>query len=82
MGIGTLAHAVGKLPLRELTAKLSGRGIDFVQLALSKAIGDIRTETGTLRHKPHADISLEEVTDAALDETVALVRSMKEALDR
>lgn len=48
MGIGTLAHTVGKLPLRELTAKLQGRGIDFVQLALSKAIGDIDTGTGKL----------------------------------
>ncbi|MFD0692924.1 sugar phosphate isomerase/epimerase family protein [Paenibacillus sp. GCM10027628] len=48
MGIGTLAHAVGQLPLRQLTAKLSGRGIDFVQLALSKAISDIDTSHGKL----------------------------------
>ncbi|MBD0379000.1 sugar phosphate isomerase/epimerase family protein [Paenibacillus sedimenti] len=48
MGIGTLAHAVGQLPLHQLTAKLSGRGIDFVQLALSKAIGDIDTSLGKL----------------------------------
>jgi sugar phosphate isomerase/epimerase len=48
MRLGTLAHTVGRLPLRELTAKLQGRGIDFVQLALSKAISDIDTSTGKL----------------------------------
>jgi len=48
MGIGTLAHAVGQLPLRQLTAKLSALGIDFVQLALSKAISDIDTSLGKL----------------------------------
>ncbi|MDF2648908.1 MAG: sugar phosphate isomerase/epimerase [Paenibacillus sp.] len=48
MGIGTLAHAAGHLPLKQLTEKLSGRGIDFVQLALSKAISDIDTRLGRL----------------------------------
>ncbi|OAS13785.1 sugar phosphate isomerase/epimerase family protein [Paenibacillus oryzisoli] len=48
MGIGTLAHTVGHLPLKELTAKLSGRGIDFVQLALSKAISDYDLSLGKL----------------------------------
>ncbi|MGN7455969.1 sugar phosphate isomerase/epimerase family protein [Paenibacillus pasadenensis] len=48
MGYGTLAHTVGRLPLRELTGKLAGRGIDFVQLALSKAIADIDTSPGKL----------------------------------
>ncbi len=48
MGIGTLAHAAGHLPLKQLTEKLSGRGIDFVQLALSKAISDIDTSLGRL----------------------------------
>ncbi|MFC5450333.1 sugar phosphate isomerase/epimerase family protein [Paenibacillus aestuarii] len=48
MRLGTLAHTVGHLPLQQLTAKLSGRGIDFVQLALSKAISDIDTSLGKL----------------------------------
>ncbi|SDM85997.1 Sugar phosphate isomerase/epimerase [Paenibacillus sp. yr247] len=48
MGIGTLAHAVGHLPLKQLTEKLSARGIEFVQLALSKAISDIDTSLGRL----------------------------------
>lgn len=48
MGIGTLAHTAGHLPLKQLTEKLSGRGIDFVQLALSKAISDIDTSLGRL----------------------------------
>jgi sugar phosphate isomerase/epimerase len=48
MGIGTLAHAVGMHPLAQLTERLHGRGLDFVQLALSKAIGDIDTSLGKL----------------------------------
>lgn len=48
MGIGTLAHTVGHLPLKDLTAKLSGRDIDFVQLALSKAISDYDLSLGKL----------------------------------
>jgi sugar phosphate isomerase/epimerase len=48
MSYGTLAHTVGKLPLQELTERLSGYDIDFVQLALAKAIGDIDTSTGKL----------------------------------
>ncbi|WP_019911700.1 sugar phosphate isomerase/epimerase family protein [Paenibacillus sp. HW567] len=45
---GTLAHTAGCLPLKELTAALQDYGIDFVQLALSKAIQDIDTSTGKL----------------------------------
>lgn len=48
MGFGTLAHAVGSLPLAALTDKLRNRPIDFVQLALSKAIADIDTSLGRL----------------------------------
>ncbi|MCL6457564.1 MAG: sugar phosphate isomerase/epimerase [Gorillibacterium sp.] len=48
MGFGSLAHAIGNHPLKQLTEKLSDRGIDFVQLALSKAIGDIDTSLGKL----------------------------------
>lgn len=48
MGIGTLAHTAGHLPLKQLTEKLSGRGIDFVQLALSKAISDFDASLGRL----------------------------------
>ncbi|KWX83737.1 xylose isomerase [Paenibacillus riograndensis] len=36
------------MPLKELTAALQDYGIDFVQLALSKAIQDIDTSTGKL----------------------------------
>jgi sugar phosphate isomerase/epimerase len=45
---GTLAHTAGCLPLNELTATLQTYGIDFVQLALSKAIQDIDTSPGKL----------------------------------
>lgn len=48
MGFGTLAHAAGILPLKELTEKLGSRGLDFVQLAPAKAIGDIDTSLGRL----------------------------------
>lgn len=47
-GYGTLAHTAGKLPLKELVATLAGTGIDFVQLAMSKAISDIDTSLGKL----------------------------------
>jgi len=45
---GTLAHTFGCLPLKSLTATLQNYDIDFVQLALSKAIQDIDTSTGKL----------------------------------
>ncbi|MBW4082679.1 sugar phosphate isomerase/epimerase [Paenibacillus sp. S150] len=45
---GTLAHTAGCLPLKGLTAALQEYGIDFVQLALSKAIQDIDTSAGKL----------------------------------
>lgn len=45
---GTLAHTAGCLPLKELTATLQTYNIDFVQLALSKAIQDIDTSPGKL----------------------------------
>jgi len=48
MGFGTLAHVAGKLPLKELTEKLGSRGLDFVQLAPVKAIGDIDMSPGRL----------------------------------
>ncbi|WP_239004769.1 sugar phosphate isomerase/epimerase family protein [Paenibacillus tepidiphilus] len=43
-----MAHTAGRLPLQELTAELATYGIDFVQLALSKAIADIDLSTGKL----------------------------------
>lgn len=48
MAFGTLAHTVGKRPLQELTRVLGFYDIDFVQLALSKAIEDIDTGLGKL----------------------------------
>ncbi|NQX49164.1 sugar phosphate isomerase/epimerase [Paenibacillus tritici] len=45
---GTLAHTAGRLPLKELTAALQTYNIDFVQLALSKAIQDIDLSPGKL----------------------------------
>ncbi|WP_246187985.1 sugar phosphate isomerase/epimerase family protein [Paenibacillus tengchongensis] len=43
-----MAHTAGRLPLKTLTAELATYGIDFVQLALSKAIADIDLSTGKL----------------------------------
>lgn len=48
MRYGTLAHTAGCLPLKSLTTTLQSYGIDFVQLALSKAIQDIDTSPGKL----------------------------------
>ncbi|WP_144941821.1 sugar phosphate isomerase/epimerase [Paenibacillus sp. 32O-W] len=48
MGLGILAHTVGRLPLKQLTETLGAHKIDFVQLALTKAISDIDTGTGRL----------------------------------
>ncbi|SDD59549.1 Sugar phosphate isomerase/epimerase [Paenibacillus sp. UNCCL117] len=48
MGFGTLAHTVGKRPLKELVNQLASYDIDFVQLALQKAIGDIDLTPGKL----------------------------------
>lgn len=48
MGYGTLAHTVGRLPLRQLAERLRGLELDFVQLALSKAVADIDFGTGKL----------------------------------
>lgn len=45
---GTLAHTAGYLPLKELTATLQTYNIDFVQLALAKAIQDIDLSPGKL----------------------------------
>ncbi|WP_248926933.1 sugar phosphate isomerase/epimerase family protein [Paenibacillus hamazuiensis] len=50
MAYGTLAHTVGCKPLAELTRTLASYDIDFVQLALSKAISDIDTGLGRLSH--------------------------------
>ena len=48
MGYGTLAHTVGCLPIKQLITTLQQYNIDFVQLALSKAIQDIDTSNGKL----------------------------------
>ncbi|PWW08507.1 sugar phosphate isomerase/epimerase [Paenibacillus cellulosilyticus] len=48
MGFGTLAHTFGCKPLVELAEEAGRSGIDFVQLALAKAIADIDTSTGNL----------------------------------
>jgi sugar phosphate isomerase/epimerase len=48
MGYGTLAHLGGAMPLKALTERLGGFGLDFVQLALAKAIADIDTTNGKL----------------------------------
>lgn len=48
MAFGTLAHTVGCWPLKQLTEKLSQYDLDFVQLALSKAINDIDLGLGKL----------------------------------
>ncbi|MBD3920665.1 sugar phosphate isomerase/epimerase [Paenibacillus sp. PR3] len=48
MGFGTLAHTFGCKPLAELAEEAGRSGIDFVQLALAKAIADIDTATGNL----------------------------------
>ena len=45
---GTLAHTFGCLPLKSLTSTLQNYDIDFVQLALSKAIQDIDLSPGKL----------------------------------
>ncbi len=45
---GTLAHTAGCLPLHTLTSTLQAHDIDFVQLALTKAIQDIDTSPGKL----------------------------------
>lgn len=48
MAFGTLAHTLGKWPLKQLTEKLGTYDLDFVQLALSKAISDIDLGPGKL----------------------------------
>ncbi|MFC0213452.1 sugar phosphate isomerase/epimerase family protein [Paenibacillus chartarius] len=48
MGFGSLAHLGGTMPLKALVEQLGGYGLDFVQLALAKAIGDIDTSNGKL----------------------------------
>lgn len=49
MAYGTLAHVPGKLPLMELVGRLQeNKELDFVQLALSKAVADIDTGAGRL----------------------------------
>jgi sugar phosphate isomerase/epimerase len=49
MAYGTLAHVPGKLPLAELVGRLqANEELDFVQLALSKAVADIDTGIGRL----------------------------------
>ncbi|WP_416151634.1 sugar phosphate isomerase/epimerase family protein [Salipaludibacillus sp. HK11] len=40
MSVGVLAHLVGKMPYRDLAAKIGDFGFDHVQLALWKAVDD------------------------------------------
>lgn len=48
MAFGTLAHKVGKGPVKEVIQKLGALDIDFVQLAMSKAFSDVDTSAGHL----------------------------------
>ncbi|NBD25495.1 sugar phosphate isomerase/epimerase family protein [Paenibacillus glycinis] len=48
MTVGLLAHLMGKLPYRQLAGKAAEQGMDYVQLALSKAISDVDFSLGRL----------------------------------
>lgn len=48
MTVGILAHLLGRLPYQELADKVGREGIDYVQLALSKAIADVDCSLGKL----------------------------------
>jgi L-ribulose-5-phosphate 3-epimerase len=48
MSVGLLAHLVGRLPFRELAAKVASYRYDYVQLALSKAVADVDCSLGKL----------------------------------
>jgi hypothetical protein len=80
MSYGILAHTVGKWPLQQLTEKLSIYGLDFVQLALSKAISDIDLDLG----KPCRDDStlidskniFEGINEGEIAETLQYVKEL------
>ncbi|WP_349655124.1 sugar phosphate isomerase/epimerase [Neobacillus sp. YX16] len=48
MNIGIRAHDIENLPLEELVQEIAGKGLTSVQLALSKSLGNVNTETGSL----------------------------------
>ena len=48
MTVGLLAHLLGTLPYRQLAEKAAEQGMDYVQLALSKAISDVDFSLGRL----------------------------------
>jgi L-ribulose-5-phosphate 3-epimerase len=48
MNIGIRAHDIENLPLEELVQVIAGKGLTSVQLAISKSLGNVNTETGRL----------------------------------
>lgn len=48
MNIGIRAHDIENLPLEELVQEIAGKGLTSVQLAISKSLGNVNTETGSL----------------------------------
>lgn len=48
MNFGVRAHDFGKLPIEELSAKISQKGFKSIQLALAKALAGIEVGNGTL----------------------------------
>jgi L-ribulose-5-phosphate 3-epimerase len=48
MTVGLLAHNVGKLPYAQLAEKIAAYRLDYVQLALSKAVSDVDCSLGKL----------------------------------
>ncbi|WP_219836970.1 sugar phosphate isomerase/epimerase [Paenibacillus sp. R14(2021)] len=48
MSVGLLAHLLGKLPYKHLAERVAERGVDYVQLALSKAISDVDFSLGRM----------------------------------
>lgn len=48
MSVGILAHLLGRLPYRELAAKIASYEFSYVQLALAKALADVDASLGKL----------------------------------
>ncbi len=48
MSVGILAHLLGRLPYKQLAAKVAEFDFSYVQLALAKAIADVDTSLGKL----------------------------------
>jgi L-ribulose-5-phosphate 3-epimerase len=48
MNIGIRAHDIENLPLEELVQEIAGKGLTSVQLALSKSLEGVNTESGSL----------------------------------